>query len=243
MDQPQLGKKISELRKAKGLTQEELVTMCNLSVRTLQRIESGDVMPRSFTIKAIFAALDYNVYNTFAESTENILNAEIDKYTWLEQFYRYVTDLFNLKTNIMRKLTILSALTICLAFIFTSVISAQSSSTEKNKLVGTWIQVDSTGNAIIGNPGNTVQYKIITPECFSVSGINKSTKTFIGIFIGTYNMDNDIYTEVITYANPGTKNMVGYKNTFKCKFERDLWYIKGTNNPYAQYWKRVKADF
>ena len=54
MNQPELGKKISELRKSKGLTQDELVIICNLSVRTLQRIESGEVTPRSYTVKAIF---------------------------------------------------------------------------------------------------------------------------------------------------------------------------------------------
>ncbi|WP_297337096.1 helix-turn-helix domain-containing protein [Algoriphagus sp.] len=57
--QPQLGKKISELRKAKGLTQEELVEKCNLNVRTIQRIEAGEVTPRSYTIKALFEALDF----------------------------------------------------------------------------------------------------------------------------------------------------------------------------------------
>jgi transcriptional regulator with XRE-family HTH domain len=58
MKQPDLGKKISELRKDKGLTQEELVDKCNISVRTLQRIESGEVTPRSYTVKTILAALD-----------------------------------------------------------------------------------------------------------------------------------------------------------------------------------------
>ncbi len=58
MKQPELGRKISELRKAKGLTQEELVDRCNISVRTLQRIETGEVTPRSYTIKTILAALD-----------------------------------------------------------------------------------------------------------------------------------------------------------------------------------------
>ncbi|MFO7721231.1 MAG: helix-turn-helix transcriptional regulator [Gillisia sp.] len=33
MKQPELGRKISELRKEKGLTQEELVDKCNISVR------------------------------------------------------------------------------------------------------------------------------------------------------------------------------------------------------------------
>lgn len=61
MKQPELGKKISELRKVKGLTQEELVDKCNISVRTLQRIESGEVTPRSYTVKTILAALDYDL--------------------------------------------------------------------------------------------------------------------------------------------------------------------------------------
>lgn len=63
MKQPELGKKISELRKAKGLTQEELVEKCNLNVRTIQRIEAGEVSPRSYTIKALFEALDYHWEN------------------------------------------------------------------------------------------------------------------------------------------------------------------------------------
>jgi transcriptional regulator with XRE-family HTH domain len=61
MKQPELGRKISELRKAKGLTQEELVDKCNISVRTLQRIETGEVTPRSYTIKTILAALEYDI--------------------------------------------------------------------------------------------------------------------------------------------------------------------------------------
>lgn len=58
MKQPQLGQKILELRKQKGLTQEELVEQCNISVRTIQRIEAGETMPRVYTIKTILAALD-----------------------------------------------------------------------------------------------------------------------------------------------------------------------------------------
>jgi len=61
MKQPELGRKISELRKEKGLTQEELVDKCNISVRTLQRIESGEVTPRSYTVRTIMAALEYDL--------------------------------------------------------------------------------------------------------------------------------------------------------------------------------------
>lgn len=57
MQQPQLGLKIQEWRKAKGMTQEELVEKCNINVRTIQRIEAGEVTPRSYTVKAILEAL------------------------------------------------------------------------------------------------------------------------------------------------------------------------------------------
>lgn len=59
MKQPALGNKISGLRKTKGITQEELVERCNINVRTLQRIEAGEVQPTPYTIKALFEALDH----------------------------------------------------------------------------------------------------------------------------------------------------------------------------------------
>ncbi len=59
--QPELGQKILELRQQKGLTQEELVEQCNISVRTIQRIETGEVTPRSFTVRSILDALDYDL--------------------------------------------------------------------------------------------------------------------------------------------------------------------------------------
>ena len=57
MKQPELGIYIAQLRKEKGLTQEELVERCNINVRTIQRIEAGEVSPRSYTIKNILEVL------------------------------------------------------------------------------------------------------------------------------------------------------------------------------------------
>jgi transcriptional regulator with XRE-family HTH domain len=99
MKQPELGKKISELRKAKGLTQEELVEKCNLSVRTLIRIEVGEVMPRSYTIKTIFYALDYNFYGSSENSSNRFSITALIIAKWPGQLYRYVLDLFKLKTS------------------------------------------------------------------------------------------------------------------------------------------------
>lgn len=71
MKQPELGLKILQLRKAKGLTQEELVDRCNINVRTIQRIEAGEVTPRSYTIKGIMEALDYDWTSILWEGQES----------------------------------------------------------------------------------------------------------------------------------------------------------------------------
>lgn len=75
MKQPELGIKISSLRKQKGFTQEELVERCNINVRTLQRIENGEVTPRSYTLKTILSALDHDYGELYGqESFETDLN-------------------------------------------------------------------------------------------------------------------------------------------------------------------------
>ncbi|MBX2900984.1 MAG: helix-turn-helix transcriptional regulator [Cyclobacteriaceae bacterium] len=60
MQQPELGKRLTALRKEKNLTQEELVERSHVSVRTIQRIEAGEVLPRISTIKILLQALGEN---------------------------------------------------------------------------------------------------------------------------------------------------------------------------------------
>lgn len=62
MTQPELGNKVSSLRLAKGLTQTELAECCSLSLRTIQRIESAEVLPRAYTVRQIFEALGESNY-------------------------------------------------------------------------------------------------------------------------------------------------------------------------------------
>ena len=73
MKQPDLGKMIYDLRKQKGLTQEELVAQCNINVRTIQRIEAGEVTPRSYTIKAILDVLGTSL-ETFEQQEKTLEN-------------------------------------------------------------------------------------------------------------------------------------------------------------------------
>ena len=60
MNQPDLGIKVSELRQQKGLTQEQLAEKCEVSARTIQRIESGEVDPRSYTLHRLGEALEFD---------------------------------------------------------------------------------------------------------------------------------------------------------------------------------------
>ena len=68
MNQPDLGLKITELRQQKNLTQEKLAEYCDVSTRTIQRIESGDVEPRSFTRNSLSNILEFDLGK---EKTDN----------------------------------------------------------------------------------------------------------------------------------------------------------------------------
>jgi uncharacterized Tic20 family protein/DNA-binding XRE family transcriptional regulator len=60
MNQPDLGHKVAELRQHKGLTQEQLAEKCEVNPRTIQRIESGEVDPRSYTLQCLSRELDFD---------------------------------------------------------------------------------------------------------------------------------------------------------------------------------------
>lgn len=66
MKQPELGLKISELRSLNGITQKELSEACRMDIRTIQRIESGEVTPRATSLKLIAEALSCDI-RTFTD--------------------------------------------------------------------------------------------------------------------------------------------------------------------------------
>ena len=116
MKQPNLGEKIAELRKAKGYTQEELVEKCNLNVRTLQRIEAGDVTPRSYTIKLIFEALDHDVYESTKSTSSKFKRTRNNISNKLEILQKRIIDETSFKKHPINKVSffIILALSILL---------------------------------------------------------------------------------------------------------------------------------
>ena len=55
------GKKISEFRKLKGWSQEQLAEQSNINLRTLQRIENNENEPRGTTLQLICKSLQIDV--------------------------------------------------------------------------------------------------------------------------------------------------------------------------------------
>src|SRR3954463_3880349 len=55
------GKKIVDLRIRRGWTQEELADKTGVTVRTIQRIETGATQPRLYTLKALASVLGTEV--------------------------------------------------------------------------------------------------------------------------------------------------------------------------------------
>ncbi|WP_276372460.1 helix-turn-helix domain-containing protein [Chryseolinea sp. H1M3-3] len=74
MDKISIAKKIVHYRKQKGMTQEVLAEMTGLNVRTVQRIEAGEVDPRLYTLKSIADALQVNLEELLPEPTQHELN-------------------------------------------------------------------------------------------------------------------------------------------------------------------------
>lgn len=55
-----IGNKIIDLRKQKGLSQEDLADLAKVNVRTIQRIENNENIPRGNTLNLISEGLDIN---------------------------------------------------------------------------------------------------------------------------------------------------------------------------------------
>lgn len=74
------GKLIKELRLKKGMTQEELAEKTEVSARTIQRIENGEVDPRAYTLQMIAKALEVD-FNLFVANEPN--EEQVNSNIWL----------------------------------------------------------------------------------------------------------------------------------------------------------------
>lgn len=78
MQQPELGRRLAALRKERNLTQEDLVEKSHVSVRTIQRIEAGEVLPRMVTVKILLETLGES-YESFSTKQTQVTETQKGK--------------------------------------------------------------------------------------------------------------------------------------------------------------------
>ncbi|UOQ75338.1 helix-turn-helix domain-containing protein [Hymenobacter sp. 5516J-16] len=67
--------RIATIRKSKGLSQEVLAEQSGVSLRTIQRVEQGDTVPRGFTLQALATALEVPLEAFRTEPAELVVAA------------------------------------------------------------------------------------------------------------------------------------------------------------------------
>ncbi len=145
MEKLDFGKKLIEARKAKGLTQAEVAEKCKITTRTIQRIETGIVEPRAFTIKLISETLGFDFFET-SNTGYNVNIENRNSRSENHNFLWYLKDLFNLKTNAMRKISILSTSFLMIGFLSVLILDtkAQSNDTKNDNCLAIELNADKS---------------------------------------------------------------------------------------------------
>ena len=72
-----LGKRIKELRKAQGISQQQLAELANIDQRNLSHIECGDTFP-SRALLEISSAFDFEHLEMNAERMSDYIKSNVD---------------------------------------------------------------------------------------------------------------------------------------------------------------------
>lgn len=62
-EKPGIAQQVKEARHQKGLTQNALAEQSGLSLRSIQRIENGEVSPRVYSLNKLSEILDFSEFN------------------------------------------------------------------------------------------------------------------------------------------------------------------------------------
>lgn len=83
MKRNELAERLIYQRKLKGLSQEQLADQTSVTVRTIQRIEKGEVTPHLRTVKLLAAVLDIEVDDLLQLNTPADVHPQDSELKWL----------------------------------------------------------------------------------------------------------------------------------------------------------------
>ncbi len=102
------GQRLRALRRQKRLTQSEVAEICQLSTRTVQRIENGKVEPRAYTVKLIAGKLGMDLSDKSERITKG--SSEYIKGHKVNDETRFSGSPLKFKNNAMKKFSTWSLL-------------------------------------------------------------------------------------------------------------------------------------
>ena len=114
-----------------------------------------------------------------------------------------------------------------------AVFRRKEASTSGKSVMGAWCRVDEDGKEVGG-------VKFIMSDRWGVTYRDPATRVVQASHGGTYTLDGDKYAETIEYAVEDMKEYIGRTFGFQVRVEGDTLFLKGTNNPLDEVWKRVK---
>jgi hypothetical protein len=127
-----------------------------------------------------------------------------------------------------------------------SLLRAQDADTDASKvsklhrsLLGAWVLVGRPGITI--EPQADAEMKFWGLRHFAVTKRNDTTGEIDYHHVGTYTLDGDLYTEIITHAVGATEDLVGKSFKFRIQTDGDTYIQRGVGNPWTQEWKRLGA--
>lgn len=154
MNYPDFRKKLIRARQQNGLTQLELAEKSKISLRTIQRIESGQANPRAYTLKQLSETMGLDFINSSEFSRDDDNRNNHSKFIWPKAIFWLFIDLFNLKTKTMRKVTILSSI-LCVTILGLFAITTESNAQIKDyKETSNFFETNGKGGIIYLIPKN-----------------------------------------------------------------------------------------
>ncbi len=215
MNQKPIGTRIAELRKEKGLTQSEVVEKCNANIRTLQRIESNQVHPRMYTVRALLKAMEYDL-DVLNEPNESNLSSSLKQK--VTNFFDQAGLMFNQNKSIMKKVMFSLLFGAIAVFIISMGMTTKNKYHEPDYLIGTW-QLVKIGSTEISTNDAFTRYMKFDGNLFV--SFNKKGSLYNG---GKYLADDDGNIVTIHAYNGKLCNNSNY---YTYEINKDTMTFKG----------------
>jgi transcriptional regulator with XRE-family HTH domain len=183
------GNKLIQARQAKGWTQMDLAEKSNISLRTIQRIESGQVNPRAYTLKQLSEIIGLDFNEMLENSGDSKSKNPHSNFNLSKVILWHISDLFNLKTNTMKKVTILSSIMIVAAISLFSIIDDSEAQTTEDSQRKYFVETNSRGiiyliphgqKTVISNMKDTADLRVDSDLIQEYKGNIFLNKNYIG---------------------------------------------------------------